>query len=86
MKSENDNEESKWDSKINNWDKESREYYQEYKANYGDLQMKQRFRKVIRWRKYKVEYLDRRMETENTLLWHITQKSARKFVKFQKDF
>ncbi len=51
---------------MNNWDEESREYYQEYRANYGDSQMKQRFRHVIRWRKHRAEHLDRRIETENT--------------------
>ena len=30
--------------KIDDYDEESREYYQEYRANYGDSQMKQRFR------------------------------------------
>ncbi len=35
--SENDNEESIQDSKIDDWDEESREYYQEYRANYRNL-------------------------------------------------
>jgi len=48
VKSENENEESKWNSKMNDYDEESREYYQKYRANYGDPQMKQRFRRVIR--------------------------------------
>src|SRR6266498_1941578 len=66
VESENDNEESKWDSKMDDYDKESKEYYQEHRANYGDPQMKQRFRRVTRWREYRAERLDRRMETEHT--------------------
>ncbi len=53
---------------MNDYDKESREYYQEYRANYGNPQMKQRFRRVIRWREHRAEHLDRRMGTENTAL------------------
>ncbi len=71
VKSKNDNKKSKQDLKIDDWDKESREYYQKHKANYGDLQMKQRFRRITRQRKYRAEHLDRRMRTENTTLWHI---------------
>ncbi len=33
---------------MNNYDEEFRKYYQEHKANYRDLQMKQRFRQVTR--------------------------------------
>ncbi len=45
VKSENDNnEETKQDSKMEDWDRESREYYQEHRENYGDPQMKRRFR------------------------------------------
>ena len=29
---------------MDDWDKESREYYQKYRANYGNSQIKQRFR------------------------------------------
>ncbi len=36
----NNNEESKCDLKINDWDEEFRKYYQEYRVNYGDPQMK----------------------------------------------
>ncbi len=43
VKSEKDNKESKWDSKMDDQDKKSREYYQEYRANYRNSQMKQRF-------------------------------------------
>ena len=35
-----DLEESKWDSKMDDYDEEFREYYQEHRANYGDPQMK----------------------------------------------
>ena len=66
MESENINKESKWDSKMDDYDKESKEYYQKYKANYGDSQIKQKFRRIIRWREYRTECLDRRMGTENT--------------------
>ena len=48
--------------------KKSREYYQKYRANYRDLQMKQRFRRITIWREYRVKHLDRRMKTENTAL------------------
>ena len=48
VESGNNNEESKCDSKMDDYDEESREYYQEHKANYRDPQIKQRFRKVIR--------------------------------------
>src|SRR6266511_3562770 len=65
---ENDNEEAEWDSKMDDYDEESKEYYQEHRANYGDPQMKQKFRRVTRWRKHRVERLDRRMGTENTAL------------------
>src|SRR6266498_2643908 len=82
---ENDNEESKWDSKMDNYDEESKEYYQEHRANYEDPQMKQRFRRVIRWREHRAERLDRRMGTESTASWHIIQKSTKRFVRFQKD-
>ena len=51
---------------MEDYDEESREYYQEHRANYGNPQMKQRFRRVIRWREYRAECLDRRMGTENT--------------------
>ncbi len=51
---------------MDDYDEESREYYQEHRANYGDPQMKQRFRRVTKWRKHKAECLDRRMGTENT--------------------
>ncbi len=40
VKSEDDEEESKWDAKMNDYDEESREYYQEYRANHRDPQMK----------------------------------------------
>ncbi len=39
-KSENINEESKQDLKMDDWDEESREYYQKHRANYGNSQMK----------------------------------------------
>ncbi len=55
---------------MDDWDEKFRKYYQKHKANYGDSQMKQRFRRVIRWREHRAEYLDRKMETENTALWH----------------
>ena len=48
MKAENINEESKWDLKMDDYDEESKEYYQKHKANYEDLQMKQRFRRITR--------------------------------------
>ena len=67
---------------MNDYDKESREYYQEYRANYGNPQMKQRFRRVIRWREHRAEHLDRRMGNKNTASWHIIQKSTRRFVRF----
>ena len=70
---------------MNNYDEEFRKYYQEHKANYRDLQMKQRFRQVTRWREHKAECFDRRMGTENTTPWHITQKSTKKFVRFQEN-
>ncbi len=38
--SENINEESKWNSKMDDYDEKSREYYQEYRANYEDPQKK----------------------------------------------
>jgi len=58
VKSENINEESKWDSKMNDYDEESKEYYQEHRVNYEDPQMKQRFRRVTRWREYRVKCMD----------------------------
>ncbi len=33
---------------MDDWNEESREYYQEYRANYRDSQMKQKFRQIIR--------------------------------------
>ncbi len=36
VESENDNEESKWDSKMDDYDEESKEYYQKHRVNYGD--------------------------------------------------
>ena len=33
---------------MDDYDEESKEYYQEHRANYEDSQMKQRFRKVTR--------------------------------------
>ncbi len=57
---------------MDDYDEESREYYQEHRANYRDPQMKRRFRRITRWREYRAEHLDRRMETENTIPWHIT--------------
>ncbi len=47
--------------------------------------MKQRFKRVIKWREYRAECLNRRMGIENTVLWHIIQKSARRFVRFQEE-
>ncbi len=70
---------------MDDWDKESKKYYQEYKANYKDSQIKQRFRRVIRWRKHRAEHLVRRMGIKNTASWHITQKLTKRFVRFQKD-
>jgi len=68
VESKNINEESKWNSKVDDWDEESREYYQEHRANYRDSQMKQRFRRVTKWREHRVEHLDKRIGTENTVL------------------
>ena len=51
---------------MDDYDEESKEYYQKHRANYGDSQMKQRFRRVTRWREHRAERLDRRMRTENT--------------------
>ncbi len=85
VESENDNEELKWNSKMDDYDEESKKYYQEHRANYGDPQMKQRFRRVTRWREHRAERLDRRMEIENTAPWYITQKSTKRFVRFQED-
>ena len=33
---------------MNDWDEKSREYYQEYRVNYEDPQIKQRFRRVTK--------------------------------------
>ncbi len=71
---------------MDDWDEEFKEYYQEHRTNYRDSQMKQRFRRVIRQREHRAEHLNKRIETENTAPWHITQKLAKRFVKFQKDF
>ncbi len=57
---------------MDDWDEEFKEYYQEYKANYRDPQMKQRCRRIIRWREYRAKRLDRKMRTENITSWHIT--------------
>ena len=70
---------------MDDYDKESKEYYQEHRANYGDPQMKQRFRRVTRWRKHRAERFDRRMGTENTASWYITQKLTKRFVRFQEN-
>jgi len=51
---------------VDDYDKEFREYYQEHRANYENSQMKQRFRRVTRWREYRAEHLDRRMGIKNT--------------------
>ncbi len=51
---------------MDDYDKESKEYYQEYRENYRDPQMKQRFRRIIRWREHRAERFDKRMGTENT--------------------
>ncbi len=67
---------------MDDWDKEFREYYQEHRANYGNPQMKQRFRRIIRWREYRAEHLNRRIRTENTIPWHITQKLTKRFIRF----
>ena len=40
VESENNNEESKWNSKMDDYDEESKEYYQEHRANYRNPQMK----------------------------------------------
>ncbi len=85
IESEINNEESKWDSKMGAWNEEFREYYQAHRANYRDPQMKQRFRRITRWREHRAERLDRRMETENTAPWHIIQKSTKRFMRFQED-
>ena len=70
---------------MNDYDEESKEYYQEHRANYRDPQMKQKFRRVTRWREHRAERLDRKMGIENTTLWHITQKLTKRFIRFQKD-
>ncbi len=44
-----------WDLKMDDYDEESKEYYQGYRANHGDPQMKQRFRRVTRWREHRAE-------------------------------
>ena len=51
---------------MDDWDEKSREYYQEYRVNYRDPQMKQRFRRIIRWRKHRAEHLDKRIGIKNT--------------------
>src|SRR6266540_5873954 len=61
LPAESEKKESKWDLKIDNYDEESRGYYQEHRANYGNPQMKQRFRRITRWREHRAERLDRRM-------------------------
>ncbi len=33
---------------MDDWNEKSREYYQEYKANYRNPQMKQRFKRIIK--------------------------------------
>ncbi len=70
---------------MDDYDEESREYYQEHRVNYGDSQMKQRFRKVTRWREHRAKCLDKKMGTENTAPWYIIQKSTKRFMKFQED-
>ncbi len=70
---------------MNDYDDESRKYYQEHKANYGESKIKQRFRRITKWREYRIERLDRRMETKNITLWHIIQKLTKRFVRFQED-
>ena len=70
---------------MDDYDEEFKEYYQEHRANYGNPQMKQRFRRVTRWREHRAERLDRKMETENTAPWHITQKLTKRFVRFQEN-
>src|SRR6266511_3682233 len=82
VESEGNNEESKWDSKMDDYDDEAREYYQEHRANYRDPQMKQRFRRVTRWREHRAERLNRRMGTKIIAPWHITQKLTKRFVRF----
>ncbi len=62
----NDNEELKQDLKMDDQDEKSREYYQKHRADYKDLQAKQKFRRIIRWREYKAERLNRRKRTKNT--------------------
>jgi len=53
---------------MDDYDEESREYYQKHRANYKDSQMKQKFKRITRWKKYRTKRLDRRMRTENTTL------------------
>ncbi len=57
---------------MDDYDEESREYYQKHRANYKDSQMKQKFKRITRWKKYRTKRLDRRMRTENTTLQYIT--------------
>ncbi len=70
---------------MDDWDEEFREYYQEHRANYGNSQIKQKFRRITRWREHRAERLDRKMGTKNTAPQHITQKLTKRFVRFQKD-
>ncbi len=70
---------------MDDYDEESKGYYQKHRANYRDLQMKQKLKRVTRWKEHRAERLDRRMRTENTAPWHITQKSTKRFVRFQED-
>ena len=51
---------------MDDYDEESKEYYQEHRTNYGDSQMKQRFKRIIRQREHRAECLDKKMGTENT--------------------
>jgi len=53
---------------MDDYNEESREYCQEHRVNYGDLQMKQRFRRITRLREHRAERLDRRMRMENIAL------------------
>ncbi len=54
-------------------------------TNLNEAIIKQKFRRITRWREYRAECLDRRMEIEYTALWYIIQKLTKRFVRFQED-
>ncbi len=76
-----------WESMEDNWDEESSQHYKESRQpdESNHPEMRRRITRVINWRRFRAERLDRRLSTDRShpKPWNITHESQKKTVKFQ---